>query len=699
MQRNRLVPGFALFALAALTVSPLLVRAQAAASKAAAPAAAPAAAAPKAAAPAAAVPAKATPAPAYDPKTGLISRDVLFGNPVRTSPRISPDGKRLAWLAPDEKNVLQVWVQTIGKDDAKKVTADKRRGIRQYLWAEDDRTLLYLQDADGDENFHVFGVDLEAGTVRDYTPFQGVRAAPVLVSPKVRDRILVQLNLRDRRFFDVHSLDLRTGAVVLDTENPGDVMGWEATDDLDVRGAVATTPDGGTEVRVRDGAKGPWKTLVKAPFGEDVSTVDFTGDGRGIYLISSLGSNTNRLLLKDLASGEEKVVAENPEVDVGGVLVHPTRHVVQAVDFPAGRQAWTVVDPDVNADFAGIRKLSAGDFSIYNRTRDDGKWLVGFVEDRGPVRFYAWDHAEQKGTFLFSNQPALEGLPLAEMTSVKIPARDGLTLNGYLSLPPGRAFKGLPMVLYVHGGPWARDRWGFNPYAQWLANRGYAVLQVNFRGSTGYGKKFQNAGNKQWGKAMQDDLTDAVAWAVKQGWVDPKKVAIMGGSYGGYATLAGLAFTPEVYRCGVDIVGPSNIFTLLATIPPYWAPMLAEFHQRVGEPKADEALLRAASPLFSADKIRAPLLIGQGANDPRVKQAESEQIVAAIEKSGGGVTYVVYPDEGHGFARPENRIDFNARTEAFLADCLGGKAEPMAGDRIPGSTAEVKVVPARAKAK
>jgi dipeptidyl aminopeptidase/acylaminoacyl peptidase len=697
MHRTRL--GLALLAMAALAVSPLLVRAQAA-PKAKAPAAAakPAPAAAPATAQTAAPAAAPGPAkPALDPKTGLISRDVLFGNPVRTSPRLSPDGKRLAWLAPDEKNVLQVWVQTVGKDDAKKVTADKKRGIRQYLWAEDDRTLLYLQDADGDENFHVFGVDLEAGTVRDYTPFQGVRAAPVKVSPKVRDRILVQLNLRDRRYFDVHALDLRTGAVVLDTENPGDVMGWEATDALDVRGAVATTPDGGTEIRVRDVPNAAWRVLVKAPFGENVSTVDITGDGKGLYLVSSLGSNTNRLVLKDLASGEEKVVAENPEVDVGGVLVHPTRHVVQAVDFPAGRQAWTVVDPDVNADFDGIRKLSSGDFSIYNRTRDDGRWLVGFVEDRGPVRFYGWDRAERKGTFLFSNQPALEGLPLAEMTAVKIPARDGLTLNGYLTLPPGRAFKDLPLVLLVHGGPWARDHWGFDAEAQWLANRGYAVLQVNFRGSTGYGKKFQNAGNKQWGKAMQDDLTDAVAWAVKQGWVDPKKVAIMGGSYGGYATLAGLAFTPDVYRCGVDIVGPSNIFTLLASIPPYWAPMLAELHQRVGEPKADEALLRAVSPLFSADKIRAPLLIGQGANDPRVKQAESEQIVAAIERSGGGVTYVVYPDEGHGFARPENRIDFNARTEAFLADCLGGKAEPMAGDRIPGSTAEVKVVKAKGK--
>jgi dipeptidyl aminopeptidase/acylaminoacyl peptidase len=699
MHRSRFTLSLVLAAAVLLASGPSISAAQGAAPAApakATPAASPAK-APAAAPAAAATPAK--PAPAYDPATGLISRDVLFGNPVRTSPRISPDGKRIAWLAPDDKNVLQVWVQTLGKDDAKKVTADKKRGIRQYLWAQDDRTLLYLQDADGDENFHVFGVDLESGNVRDYTPFQGVKAQPEAVSHKVRDRIMVGLNLRDRRLFDSYSVDLVTGAVTLDTANPGDVVGWEITDDLVVRGALAMTPDGGTEIRVRDGKDTPWRTLVKAPFGESLTSLDFTADGKGLYLLSSLGSDTARVVVKDLASGTEVVLAESPAVDAGQVVVHPTKHVVQAVDFPAGRQAWTVVDPDVNDDFTGIRKLSGGDFSVVSRTRDDGTWLVGFTEDRGPVRFFSWDRTAKKGTFLFVHQPALEGLPLAEMSAVTIQSRDGLTLNGYLTLPVGKAFRNLPMVLFVHGGPWARDSWGYNPYAQWLANRGYAVLQVNFRGSTGYGKKFKNAGDKQWGKRMHDDLIDSVEWAVKQGWVDPKKVAIMGGSYGGYSALAGVTFTPDAFRCSVDIVGPSSLFTLIASIPPYWAPMLAEFQLRIGDPKTDEALLRAASPLFSAERIKVPLLIGQGANDPRVKQAESEQIVAAIEKNGGAVTYVLYPDEGHGFARPENRIDFNARTEAFLADCLGGKAEPMVGERMPGSTAQVKVVKAKAKAK
>jgi dipeptidyl aminopeptidase/acylaminoacyl peptidase len=589
-------------------------------------------------------------------------------------------------------------VKTVGQEDGRKVTADKKRGIRQYEWAQDDRTLLYLQDSDGDENFHVYGVDLVTGNVRDLTPFQGVRASPINVNQKVRDRILVTMNLRDRRLMDVHEVNLESGALKLVAENPGDVVGWDSTDELEVKVAQAMKPDGSTEIRVRESPTAPWKTLVTAPFGESISALDLTADGAALLLTSSLNANTNRVIRKEIATGTETVIAENPNVDAGEVMIHPVKHVVQAVDFPAGRQAWTVIDPLVRADFEGIWKLRDGDFRIVNRDRDDKTWLVGFTEDRWPVRYYAWDRETKKGTFLFVHQPRLEGLPLAQMRAVSFPARDGLTLNGYLTLPVGVKPANLPLVLFVHGGPWARDSWGYNPYAQWLANRGYAVMQVNFRGSTGYGKKFLNAGNKQWGKAMHTDLLDAVDWTVKQGWVDASKVAIMGGSYGGYSALAGVTFTPDVFKCSVDIVGPSNLFTLLQSIPPYWAPMIAQFHQRMGDPKTDEALLKAASPLFSADKIKVPLLIGQGANDPRVKQAESEQIVAAIEKNGGGVTYVLYPDEGHGFARPENRIDFNARAEAFLATCLGGRVEPLpAGDKVPGSTAIVKVVQPKAK--
>jgi dipeptidyl aminopeptidase/acylaminoacyl peptidase len=624
----------------------------------------------------------------------LISRDILFGNPERASPKLSPDGRRLAWVAPDKKNVLQVWVKTVGKDDDKIVTADKKRGIRQYRWAEDNRTLLYLQDNDGDENFHVYGVDLASGNVRDFTPFQGVRANVTDLNRDFPDEVLIEANIRNRELMDVHRLNLKTGALTLDTENPGDVAGWGTDAKFQVRAAQAQTPDGGTEIRVRTDVKASWKSLLKVGPDEILDFEDFSRDGTSAYLKTSIGSDTARLVERNLATGAEKVLAVSPEVDAGDVVIHPRTHVVQAVSFAPGRATWKVLDPSVQADFDAISKLHSGDFTIVNRTSADDAWLVAFTSDRGPVTWYKWDRAAKKGTLLFSAQPKLEGLALAEMKPVVIKSRDGLVLNSYLTLPVGLAPKNLPMVLFVHGGPWGRDTWGYSSYAQWFANRGYAVLQTNYRASTGYGKKFLNAGNRQWGLKMHDDLIDAVDWAIKQGIADPTKVAIMGGSYGGYAALAAVTFTPEKFACSVDIVGPSNLKTLIASIPPYWKPLRATFDVRMGnvdDPK-DAELVKNASPLFKADKIVRPLLIGQGANDPRVNVKESEQIVDAIEKNKGSVTYVVYSDEGHGFARPENRVDFNARSERFLAACLGGRFEPMEGEKIPGSTAVVKVI-------
>jgi dipeptidyl aminopeptidase/acylaminoacyl peptidase len=416
-----------------------------------------------------------------------------------------------------------------------------------------------------------------------------------------------------------------------------------------------------------------------------------------VFLKSSIGADTARVVERNLATGKERELARHDAADAAIVFTHPTRHVVQAVSFSQGRSEWKVIDQTIQGDFDGLRKLDEGDFAVINRDTADANWLAVFYQDRGPSRFYSWNRKDKKGTFLFTSQPKLDGLPLAKMDYVPIPARDGLTLNSYLTIPVGSTGRHLPMVLLVHGGPWSRDVWGFSSWAQWLQNRGYAVLQVNYRGSTGYGKKFLHAADRQWGKKMHDDLIDAVDWAVKQGYADPKRVAIMGGSYGGYAALAGAAFTPDVFRCAIDIVGPSNLTTLVHSIPPYWAPMRAIFDTRIGnvdDPK-DAELIKAASPLFSADKIKIPMLIGQGQNDPRVKPAESEQIVAALEKNGAAVTYVLYPDEGHGFARPENRIDFNARAEKFLAATLGGRAEKLEGAKVPGSTAVVKDVPAR----
>ena len=624
----------------------------------------------------------------------LISRDILFGNPERTAPQMSPDGTRMAWLAPDKKNVLQVWVKTIGKDDDKIVTADKKRGIRNYTWARDNKTLLYVQDNDGDENFHLYGVDLESGNVRDYTPIQGTRAGIVGLEPNMPNEMLVSLNARDRKVFDVYRLNLQTGALVLDTQNPGDVSGWAADDKLVVRAASITTPDGGTEIRVRDDANSPWRSWMKVGADENLILLGVRKDGKSLLIESSLGADTTRVIERDIATGAEKVLAFSDEVDAGIVMVNPYTRVLEAVSFEPGRRTWKVMDPSVQADFDAIAKLAHGDFSVINRDQTNKKWLVGFTSDRGPTRFFSYDRDTKQGTFLFVTQSKLDNLQLSEMKPVVIKTRDGFNMHAYLTLPAGLPAKNLPLVLNVHGGPWGRDTWGYNSTAQWLANRGYAVLQTNFRASTGYGKKWLNAGDKQWGLKMHDDLIDAANWAVKQGYVDPKKIAIYGGSYGGYATLVGLTSTPEFFACGVDIVGPSNIKTLIASIPPYWKPIRANFDKRMGnvdDPK-DAELIKNASPLFKANQIKRPLLIGQGANDPRVNKAESEQIVEAIEKNKGSVTYVLYPDEGHGFARPENRIDFNARTEAFLADCLGGRAEPVQGDKYPGSTAVVKVV-------
>jgi dipeptidyl aminopeptidase/acylaminoacyl peptidase len=623
----------------------------------------------------------------------LIPRDVLLGNPERSDPRIAADGKQLSWLAPDDAGVMQVWVQTVGEQDAHVVTADKHRGIHSYLWAYDSKTIVYEQDSDGDENFHLFAVDLDTVKVHDLTPWPGVRAELVANSPKFPGAMLVSLNRRDRKLMDVYRIDLHDGTAKLDTQNPGDVAGWLADDDMVVRAASMTTPDGGTEIRIRDTAAGPWRRLMTAGIEDNLAALDFTKDGKSLFLSTSIGSDTARLVRHEIASGKETVLARSDDADLSDAMIQPIRHVAQAAAFDPGRRHWTVIDPSIQGDFDALAKIADGDFTIVDRDLADRTWIVRFETDRAPVRFYTWDRGPKRATLLFSVQPKLDDAPLAAMKPIEFTARDGMKLHGYLTLP-GTATKNLPLVLAVHGGPWGRDSWGFAPYTQLFANRGYAVLQINFRSSTGFGKKYLHAGDREWGRTMQNDLTDGVKWAVAQGIADPKRVAIFGGSYGGYAALAGAAFTPDLYRCAVDEFGPSNLFTLLASFPPYWEVDRSFFLTRVGNPSDpnDKKLLTAASPLFSADKIKIPILIGQGANDPRVKQAESEQIVDAIAKHRGNAVYVLYADEGHGFVRPENRLDFVARIEKFLADNLVGRYEPMHADRVEGSTATVRVV-------
>ena len=620
----------------------------------------------------------------------LISRDALYGNPSRAAAQISPDGQWLGWMAPYE-GVMNVFIAPASDPAAeRRMTSATDRPIPQYFFAQDSQSLLYVQDKAGDENYLLYQVTIASGAERCLTPFENTRVQFLGSSVTRPGKVLVALNNRDARFHDPHLLDLATGELELVYENNA-YVGFLADDALTLRWAVAPNAEGGQDMfELIDGK--PAEVARESTGLEDALTTSvagYTTDGATLYWVDSRGRNTAALIAEDTATGTKRIVAESDKADIGGTLSHPITGEVQAWSANYLKREWTALDPEIGAALDWLRERLPGEFGVQSRTDDDSKWVVWNDPLTAPSRVYLYDRAAQILTLFYTTRPELEGAPLQPMQALEIPARDGLVLISYLTRPADAAGP-TPLVLLVHGGPWARDGYGFNRAHQWLANRGYAVLSVNFRGSTGFGKDFINAGNLQWAATMHDDLIDAVDWAVAQGIADPAKVAIMGGSYGGYATLVGLTFTPDKFACGIDIVGPSNLETLLETIPPYWEPMVKQFHERMGNPTTPEGkqLLVDRSPIHKADKIVKPLLIGQGANDPRVKQAESDQIVAAMQQHQIPVTYVLFPDEGHGFARPENNIAFNAVVEQFLATCLGGRAEPL-GDTLAASTAQV----------
>lgn len=635
----------------------------------------------------------------------LIPREVLFGNPQKSQARLSPDGKYLSYAAPVD-GVMNVWVGPA--DDitkAKPVTEEKVRPIRGYNWAYDSKHVLYSQDTNGNENFHLFATNVETGKTKDLTPIDGVRAELQGASEKFPNEILVGLNDRDKQLHDVWRINIDTGEKKLVQENPG-VAGYLTDDDFNVRIALNYTPTGGQVWLMPEGEgdKKEWKEFIE--FGpEDAMTsgpAGFDKSNRTLYYQDSRNRDTAGLFGLNLDDNKVTLIAEDPRADAGGVISHPTEKTIQAVSFEYAKNEWKFLDDTIKADFDFLGKVQDGEIIIADRTQDDTKWIVAFLQDDGPVKTYLYertpgDATKGKTTFLFQNRDDLDDYELVKMHTPIIKSRDGLNLVSYLSLPPGSDPDGdgvpdkpVPMLLYVHGGPWARDSWGLNPYHQWMANRGYAVLSVNYRGSTGFGKNFINAANGEWSGKMHDDLIDAVNWAVEQKIADKDKVAIGGGSYGGYATLVGMTYTPDVFAAGVDIVGPSSLVTLLQNIPPYWAPFMPVMKVRVGDVDTEEgrAALLKRSPLELVDKIEKPLLIGQGANDPRVTQLEADQIVKAMQEHKIPVTYVLYPDEGHGFARPENRMSFNAVMEAFLAEQLGGRYEAVGKD-FKGATIRV----------
>ncbi|HEX4089759.1 MAG TPA: S9 family peptidase, partial [Trebonia sp.] len=604
---------------------------------------------------------------------------MLFGNPERIQPRISPDGGSLAWIAPKD-GVLNVWVAPIlagaspdsGVDGAgvdwtaaRVITADTDRGIRMFTWARDGRHLMYIQDAGGDENWRLYDVEVDSLERRDLTPFDKIHATIIGTSKRRPTEVLVGINADNPQLHDVYRLDLASGDLVKEIENPG-YAGWLADEDLVVRCAIAPLPDGSFDVLVRDAATGAdagWRTLLTIPAEDAISTdvVSFSGDGRSVLMTSAAGSDTARLTRVDLATGAETVLAADPEADVAGVLLHPDTEDPQIVMFLKDRLEYLVLDPSVADDLAAVQALHPGDPTFSGRDDADATWLIAYNVDAGSVAYYMYDRATRTGRPLFVARPELADYSLAAMEPFTYEARDGLVIHGYLTFPPGVSRSALPAVLDVHGGPQTRDAWGYNPEAQWFANRGYLCVQVNYRGSTGYGKSFVAAGDREWGGKMHDDLIDAVSYIVGQGWADPSLVAIYGGSYGGYAALVGAAFTPDVFCCAVDIVGPSNLKTLLETIPPYWAPMIAQLYRRVGHPETDEEFLWSRSPLSRARDIRIPLLIAQGANDPRVKQDESEQIVAAWPTRASSTSTCSFPTRGMASPSPRTGLSSTPR--------------------------------------
>ena len=625
----------------------------------------------------------------------IIPREVLFGNPTFSSPKLSPDGKFIAYLAPStDLNVMNVFLRTVDDETARMITSDQSRGIRSFFWAEDSETIMYMQDFEGDENFHLWAISIiddGAADARDLTPGKEVKASTVLTNKRFPNELLVATNARDPALFDMYRCQYKNNGVLeLDTQNPGDVVGWGAEDDsFEIREAmVRNQDDSSNTIRVRDSADAEWRDLITFPFGEEGSLIKLCPDGKTCLLTSSIGRETKALLKVNLQTGETiEEISSNDKCDLGGIILDDDTKEVRAVSYNYARTERTFFDDELENDFKVLKSLGPEDaeVSVASKTRDEKLWVVAYSRSDGPTEYKLYDQVDKKVSNLFVSKPELLNYKFAPMQDVRIPARDGLELVGYLT--QAKTDEKTPLVLLVHGGPWARDYWGFTASAQWFANRGYATLQVNFRGSTGYGKSFLHKGDGQWGVGdMQHDLSDAVQWAIDEGIADPDKICIYGGSYGGYACLAGLAFTPDLYKCGVDIVGPSNVKTLLDSIPAYWGPLRNQMLIKIGDVDSDEEFNKKISPLYHVDQITAPLLIGQGANDPRVKQAEADQIAFSMRDKGIPVEYVLYPDEGHGFARPDNRIDFNGRVELFLEKHLGGRAEAF--ERPEGSTAK-----------
>ncbi len=607
-------------------------------------------------------------------KATLIPMEDFFKNPEKFTFRISPDGQYLAYRAP-YNNRMNIFVQKLGEDSVTRITEELERDIANFIWGNNER-LLYIKDFGGDENFHIFGVDRDGGNVQDLTPFEGVRAEIVDELEDNENEILIQTNQRNLQIFDVYLLNFITGEMKMVTENPGNIVQWMTDHDGKLR--VAITSDGvNNSLLYRNTEADSFKIVTTTNFKEALSPLFFTFDNKNLYASSNLGRDKSAIIIYDPQTAKElEVIYEHPEVDVYGLRYSKKRKVPTVITFETDKTQFVFLDKEAEDMYKKVQnELPDYSISFTRNNKDEDIFLLLAYNDKQPGKYYYFDKKANKLNFLHETSPWIDEANMASTKPISYTSRDGLKINGYLTLPKGVEPKNLPVVVNPHGGPWYRDSWGFNPEIQFLANRGYAVLQMNFRGSTGYGREFWEASFKQWGKTMQDDITDGVHYLISEGIADSTRIAIYGGSYGGYATLSGITKTPDLYAAAVDYVGVSNMFTFMNTIPPYWEPFRDMIYEMVGDPQKDSLLLAEASPIFYVDKIKTPLLVAQGAKDPRVNVAESDQIVEALKNRGIDVEYIVKENEGHGFQNEENRFEFYRAMEKFLDTHLNKAGE------------------------
>lgn len=600
----------------------------------------------------------------------------FFRNSERTGFQLSPDGVHIAYAAPN-KDRMNIFVErTDGAGAAFRLTSETERSVGGFMWADNER-ILFVKDDGGDENFHLYGVNLDGSDLRCYTPFDGVRVFIVDELEDVPDEILIQMNKRVPEIFDVYRLNLRTGEIEMVAENPGNIQGWMTDHDGKLRVAVAIVDGVNTQILYRDREEEDFRPVLTTNFKESVSFLGFTADNRDVYAATNLGRDKVTLVLMDPSTCEEKeVLYQNDRYDISS-MSYSRRHkkLLSASYYGHDRPYRHYFDEDerkfrehIESRFPGYRVGVAG------CDKAEEKYLLLVGSDRTRGTYYFYDSLKDEFRKIADTAPRIKEEEMVAMHPVSYTSRDGWTIEAYLSLPHGYTLenaKNLPVVVHPHGGPWTRDHWGFSSEVQFLCNRGYAVFEMNFRSSSGYGRKFMEAGYKQWGQDIQNDITDGVEWLKSEGIADPKRIAIYGGSFGGYAALAGVTFTPELYCCAVDYVGVSNLFTFMQTIPPYWKPMLEMMYEQVGDPVKDKEMMAAYSPALHADRIKVPLLVAQGANDPRVNKAESDQMVAALRERGIEVEYMVKDNEGHGFSNQENRFDFYRAMERFFSKHLG----------------------------